>query len=363
MREPPWLLLAKEVNVKYGAMSSLARRNILVVGGAGYVGNVLVRALLGDGCSVRVLDRLLFDHGSALAGTLEEPQFDFIKADLADTDAVKRALEGIDDVVVLAALVGDPIASKYPDLARRVNDSCKELALAADEAGVKRLVFTSTCSNYGLRDTDEPADETSDLAPVSLYAEMKVDFEQFVLGRADEWNLCPTLLRIATAYGLSQRMRFDLTISEFTRTLAVGDELVVYDADTWRPYCHVRDISAAIRTVLAAEPDRCATRSSTSVTPTRTTRSAWSPRRRWRHSTATARVSYEEGGRDPRNYRVSFEKIHDVLGFEPSHRVPETIRELVEAVRAGIFDDFDQRPGFYTNHSVVIPGESPAGDD
>ena len=333
------------------------------MGGAGYVGNVLVRALLNDGCSVRVLDRLLFDHGSALSGTVEDPEFDFVKADLADTDAVRDALEGIDDVVVLAALVGDPIASKYPDLARRVNDSCKELALAADEAGVDRLVFTSTCSNYGLRDTDEPADETSELSPVSLYAEMKVDFEQFVLGRADDWKLCPTLLRIATAYGLSQRMRFDLTISEFTRTLAVGDELVVYDADTWRPYCHVRDISAAIMTVLAADPG---------LVRNEVFNVGHSDENYTKHMVAEAAlealdgkgsVTYEEGGRDPRNYRVSFEKIHDVLGFEPQHRVPETIRELVSAVQAGIFDDFDRRPGFYTNHSVVIPGESPAGDD
>ncbi|HYH61621.1 MAG TPA: NAD(P)-dependent oxidoreductase [Solirubrobacterales bacterium] len=342
---------------------SLAGRNVLVVGGAGYVGNVLVRMLLGDGAKVRVLDRLLFDHGSALAGTLEEPDFDFVKADLADDDAVRGALDGIDDVVILAALVGDPIASKYPDLARRVNDQCKNVALAADEAGVKRLVFTSTCSNYGLRDTNEPADETSDLAPVSLYAEMKVDFETFVLDRADEWSLCPTLLRIATAYGLSQRMRFDLTISEFTRTLAVGDELVVYDADTWRPYCHVRDISAAIMTVLKSEPD---------LVRNEVFNVGHSDENYTKRMVADAalealdgegKVSYEEGGRDPRNYRVSFEKIKDVLGFEPRHRVPETIRELVSAVQAGIFDDFDRRPDFYTNHSVVIPGESPAGDD
>ena len=331
-------------------------------GGAGYVGNVLVRRLLAEGHEVTVLDRLLFDHGSALAGLLEHPRFEFKHGDLCDEDVAARAVEGIDDVVVLAALVGDPIASKYPDLARRVNDGCKRLAELADESGVDRLVFTSTCSNYGLRESDEPADETADLAPVSLYAELKVDFERFVLDR-DRWNLCPTLLRIATAYGLSQRMRFDLTISEFTRTLAVGDELVVYDADTWRPYCHVEDISTAIMTVLAADEE---------LVRSEVFNVGHSDENYTKRMVVDVvqdalggggNVSFEEGGRDPRNYRVAFERIHDVLGFEPAHRVPETVGKLVAAVQAGLFDDVGARPSFYTNHSVTIPGEESAGSD
>ena len=128
---------------------------ILVVGGAGYVGNVLVRRLLEAGREVRVLDRLLFDHGTALAGLVEDDGFTFIRGDLRDEAVTARALEGVTDVVLLAALVGDPIASKYPELARSVNDGCKALLAAADANGsVERLVFTSTCSNYGLRDTD-----------------------------------------------------------------------------------------------------------------------------------------------------------------------------------------------------------------
>lgn len=337
------------------------KKRTLVVGGAGYVGNVLTRALLDSGRRVRVLDRLLFDHGSAVSGLIEEPAFDFLRGDLNEPGAVAAAIEHVNEVVILAALVGDPIASKYPDLARRVNEGCKQVAAAADDAGVERLVFTSTCSNYGLRSTDEPADEESDLAPVSLYAEMKVDFERFVLSR--EWNLSPTLLRIATAYGLSQRMRFDLTISEFTRTLAVGDELVVYDADTWRPYCHVRDIAKAIVTVLEADAARV------SGEVFNVGHSDENYTKRMVAETVLealggeGKVVYEEGGRDPRNYRVAFDKIHRVLGYQPDHRVPETVRELIAAIRAGVFDDFDRRPGFYTNHSVVIAGESPAGDD
>ena len=193
-------------------------RVVLVVGGAGYVGNVLVRRLLAAGHEVRVLDDLLFDHGAALAGVFEEPAFSFVRGDLRSADALDRALDGVTDVVLLAALVGDPICKKYPDLARSVNfEGSAELLRSLDGRGVERFVFTSTCSNYGLRETDEPATEESDLAPQSLYAETKVQLEQEIFGVAQDVDFCPTVLRIATAYGLSPRMRFDLTISEFTR--------------------------------------------------------------------------------------------------------------------------------------------------
>jgi nucleoside-diphosphate-sugar epimerase len=329
-------------------------RVVLVVGGAGYVGNVLVRRLLASGYQVRVLDDLLFDHGSALAGVFEEPGFSFLRGDLCVEGDLERALDGVTDVVLLAALVGDPLCKKYPGLARKVNtEGSKRLFSALNGRGIDRFVFTSTCSNYGLRDTDEPATEESELAPLSLYAETKVELERFVLGQVSEVDLCPTILRVATAYGLSQRMRFDLTISEFTRTLAVGEELLVYDPDTWRPYCHVGDISRAVRTVLESPSDAVrgevfnVGHSDENYTKRMIVETVLErlPRE--------GRVRYTEGGSDPRNYRVAFDKIASKLGFEPEFRIPVTVGNLIGAIDAGAFDDVDERPRFYTNHSVV----------
>jgi len=338
-------------------MSSTSDRTVLVVGGAGYVGNVLVRKLLAAGYAVRVLDRLLFDHGSALAGIFEEPGFSFVHGDLREPAEVGRAMEGATDVVLLAAMVGDPISKKYPQLTREVNDGCKRLfdGLGSE---IDRFVFTSTCSNYGLRGSDEPATEESELAPLSLYAEMKVDFERHVLQRGPEWPVCPTLLRIATAYGLSQRMRFDLTISEFTRTLAVGEELVVYDADTWRPYCHVADISRAIMAVLEA-PEASVRGEVFNVghsDENYTKRMVVDAIQE--HLGGAGRVRFTEGGQDARNYRVSFGKIGELLGFEAQERVGRTAGRLIEAVRAGAFDDFEERPAFYTNRTVTALDEA-----
>jgi nucleoside-diphosphate-sugar epimerase len=343
-------------------------RLTLVVGGAGYVGNVLVRRLLAAGYRVRVLDRLIFEHGSAIATVFEEPGFEFVHGDLRDGESVDAALAGVTDVVLLAAMVGDPISRTYPELTREVNDGCKNLFDALDGRGIDRFVFTSTCSNYGLRSSEEPATEDSELAPLSLYAEMKVDFERHLLARLDEVDFSPTILRIATAYGLSPRMRFDLTISEFTRTLAVGEELVVYDADTWRPYCHVGDIARAVLTVLEADRDRVrggvfnVGHSDENYTKRMIVDAVQE------HLGGSGRVRFTEGGQDARNYRVSFDRIQRELGFEAQHRVPSAIGSLIAAIEAGAFADAEERPSFYTNHRVTgldVPAvhEASAGDD
>jgi nucleoside-diphosphate-sugar epimerase len=155
-------------------------------------------------------------------------------------------------------------------------------------------------------------------------------------------------------------MRFDLTISEFTRTLAVGDELLVYDADSWRPYCHVADISRAIRLVLSSPHDDVRGEvfnvgaSDENYTKRMVVDAVQG------HLGGAGVVRFTEGGEDPRNYRVSFEKIRSRLGFEPEHRVPESVGRLIDAIRVGAFDDVAERPGFYTNHT--IPGVHVAGN-
>ena len=137
-------------------------------------------------------------------------------------------------------------------------------------------MFTSTCSNYGLREPASLATEESESGAGLPLCGEQGRVRAHALGRAGEVGPCATMLRISTAYGMSQRMRFDLTISEFARTLTLGEELLVYDADTWRPYCHVQDISAAILTVLDAAPETVAGEVFNVGHSMRTTPSGWS---------------------------------------------------------------------------------------
>src|SRR5262245_53325465 len=152
-------------------------RHVLVVGGAGYIGSVLVRRLLDRGHRVRCLDALLYDTGHAISPLLDDPRFSFVRGDMRDGAVVTACLHGITDVVLLASLVGDPICQTYPDLARDINLS-GSIALfdRLAGAGIERFVFLSTCSSYGIHG-DAAATEESAVNPQSLYAETKLAFE------------------------------------------------------------------------------------------------------------------------------------------------------------------------------------------
>jgi len=157
-------------------------RSVLVVGGAGYVGSVLVPELLNAGAQVHVLDQLIYDNGSALVPLLDHPRLRFHRGDLRDADELAKAAQGATDLVLLASLVGDPICKKYPELARSVNDDgAKRLIDELDALGISRFVFTSTCSNYGIHESSTLATEDSVLNPQSLYARTKIAVEEYVL--------------------------------------------------------------------------------------------------------------------------------------------------------------------------------------
>jgi len=233
-------------------MVGAVSRTTLITGGAGYVGALACRELLAAGRRVRVLDRLL--HGQeAVADDLEAAGVELIRGDVRDAAARETALQGVDEVVHLAAIVGDPACARDPETAAAVNiEGTRGIIDAAQQAGATRLVFASTCSNYGrVVDPTIPIDETGELRPVSLYAEQKVAMEQLLLGH-ELGSLRPTCLRFATVYGVAPRMRFDLTVNEFTRDLWADRKLEVFGEQFWRPYVHVSDAARAIRTVLDA---------------------------------------------------------------------------------------------------------------
>jgi nucleoside-diphosphate-sugar epimerase len=327
-------------------------RTVLVVGGAGYVGSVLVTELLRAGAHVRVLDQLIYDNGFALAHLLDEPRLRFHRGDLRNRDDLAEAGAGATDLVLLASLVGDPICKAYPELAHDINENgAKRIIDHLDDVGIRRFVFTSTCSNYGIHESSQLATEQSALNPQSLYARTKIAVEQYVLDRASELACATTILRIATAYGLSPRMRFDLTVSQFAWELATGRQLQVYDADTWRPYCHVRDICKAIMTVLTASEGNVRSE----VFNVGDTSQQFTKRMivdEVRRHVAETSVAYGDKGSDPRNYRVSFDKIAKNLAFHCDHTVQDYLPRLTSAVQAGIFPDVSANPRF-GNYKVI----------
>jgi len=315
---------------------------ILVTGGAGYIGSHLTAQLLAAGYRVRVLDALLYgDDG--IRTCLSSDKFGLITGDIRDEAAVSRALDGVTSVVHLAAVVGDPSCAKQPALATEVNKTAGEtLCNLAKRSGVRRFIFASTCSNYGkMADHNGYVDEESPLRPVSLYAELKVGFEKYLTEHAGN-GFEPVCLRFATAFGLSARMRFDLTVNEFTRELTLGRKLEVFGEEFWRPYCHAGDLARACVMALEASPDLVAGKAF----------NVGESHGNYQKLTLVKIILEQLGrgyelvrfvtrGEDPRDYRVKFSKIYRTLGFTITKTVPQGIREIIESIESGQFKEPD----------------------
>jgi nucleoside-diphosphate-sugar epimerase len=314
--------------------------NILVTGGAGYIGSTLVPLLLSGGHRVRVLDTLLHG-GESLLGVWSHPRFEFVRGDVCDRETLQAAVAGVDAVVHLAAIVGDPACSRQPDLARKVNlESSLALIEESQKARVGRFIFASTCSNYGrMKDPTCFVDEDSELRPVSLYAETKVAVEKALLASHTKANWCPTPMRFATIFGVSPRMRFDLTVNEFTLEMLTRKHLKVFGEQFWRPYVHARDAARAIELVLNSPAERVAG----AVFNVGATDQNFQKKQLVEMISAhvpEAVVEYVHKQEDPRDYRVSFTRVSDQLGFRITRTVSQGIEEVAHLVRSGIITNF-----------------------
>lgn len=317
---------------------------VLVTGGAGYIGSHLVGRLLSAGYRVRVLDNLTFG-GQGLLSYLSNSRFEFQHGDLCNPSDLKAAVLGVGRIVHLAAIVGDPACAQNPKLAHAVNsEGAGRLLELAQGSEVNRFVFASTCSNYGRMDkADGLVDETSPLNPVSLYAEQKVAFEKQLLDHGSR-DLCSVVLRFATAYGLSPRPRFDLTINEFTRELTLKRKLEIYGRQFWRPYAHASDLAAACLLAIEADTDAVSGQAfNVGDTDENYQKETLVQMIRSELGEACGEVVYVHKDEDPRDYRVDFAKIRQTLGFNLTHRVTDGIREIANAIRSGIVMDPDNK--------------------
>jgi nucleoside-diphosphate-sugar epimerase len=315
----------------------------LVTGGAGYLGLPVVHELLETGRGVRVLDALIHGQDDLIAD-LESRGAEVLVGDIRDDALRAKAVQGVDSIIHLAAIVGDPACARDPETAQAVNvDATAALVRDATEAGVRRLLFASTCSNYGrMSDPTVPIVEDGVLAPVSLYAEQKVAIEQSLLGHQNGGPK-PTCLRFATLYGVAPRMRFDLTVNEFTRDLWADRELDVFGEQFWRPYVHVRDAARAVRLVVDSPVDRVGGRVFNVGRSTENYRKL-DVVEIIREQTDRGTVSYVRRDEDPRDYKVSFDRINSELGFDTTMMVRDGVSELLSALEANAFDDpFDAR--------------------
>ena len=331
----------------------LKNKSVLITGGAGYVGSGLLRDLLGEGYHVTCVDNLMFG-GESLLDIWHNKNFNFIKCDINDYEKLEIIFDknNFDAIIHLAAIVGDPACKLYPDLAKKTNwTSSKWLIDKSKKVGVSKFIFASTCSNYGKMDDPKAyVDENSKLAPVSLYAELKVKFENYMLNEIEKSDkFSPTSLRFSTVYGLSPRMRFDLTVNEFTKDLALGKELVIFGEQFWRPYCHVKDFSNAFITVLKSPKEKVAY-NVFNVGDTKENYTKQMLVNEIKKVLPNSKIKYIKKDDDPRDYRVNCDKIKNELGFKISMTVPDGIKEVKRLIKDQLIKDPENQKFYNITH-------------
>jgi nucleoside-diphosphate-sugar epimerase len=318
--------------------------HVLITGGAGYVGSLLAGHLLRLGYFVTVLDDLLFG-GESLLPYFPHPNFHFVKANVWEPRAIRNAIRADRPVpmgiVHLAGIIGFPACQAVGrQVAWRYNvEATQRVFEQADELGVGRMILSSTYSNYGLSPDGKPVTEDSPLNPQSLYAETKVTAERYLLAQA-ETACAPVVFRLATLYGLSPRTRFDLIINQFVLEAYTRRELLIYQRGYSRSFMHIQDAVQGL--TLGLQADEALVRGQVY--------NMGSKEGNYSKDEIIALiikrlpetvVQYKDMtfGGDMRDISVSFDKIYEKLGFRTHLTADDGVREVLHALRAGVFND------------------------
>ena len=332
-------------------------RRVLVIGGAGYIGSGLLVKLLNRGHKVRVLD-LLFYGTEPIRSVLNHPNLEIVQADFRRVDQLVSCMQGVDAVIHLGAIVGDPACALNRDLTIEVNlMATRTIAEVAKGYGIRRFIFASTCSVYGANENEELLTEDSPLNPVSLYAVSKLASEKVLMDLASD-TFSPTCLRFSTIYGLSGRTRFDLVVNLLTAKAVMDGEITVQGGDQWRPFLHVDDAALAILHTLES-PLPVIHKEVFNVGSDEQNRTIQQIGEMVQQMVPSAALINMGSGGDRRDYKASFGKIRRELGFVPQWTITEGIRQVIEEIASGAVVDY--REAKYSNVKFLTEKEKVAG--
>lgn len=324
------------------------KKNIILIGGAGYIGTVMAINFIKLGYKVTVVDNLIYNQNTPIF-LQNFDNFEFINCDIFKYAINPSLVTKNSNIVILAGLVGDPITKKYPSAHDKINiQSIKSIVNNIKDINFKNLIFISTCSNYGILKNNEIANENTELSPLSLYAKAKVEIENFI--NDTKLNSRKTILRFATAFGISPRMRFDLTLNEFVRNLFFQKYQEVYDEHTWRPYCHVSDFFNIINLIINDDNEWDTNTFNVGSDKNNYTKKMICEA--INKYIKGSKIEYLPGSDDPRDYRVSFDKINNYFNYKSFKTIDYGIKEIIDALKLGFFHKSIQNYIDYGNYVI-----------
>jgi nucleoside-diphosphate-sugar epimerase len=311
-------------------------KNILVIGGAGYIGSALLKHLLNNDYRVRLFDTLLFGT-RPIADIITHPNLEIVQADFRQIDRAVEAMQGMDKVVHLGAIVGDPACALDEKLTIEVNMiATRMIAEIAKANGIERFIFASTCSVYGIG--EEILNEQSMLNPVSLYARSKLAAENMLLEMMSP-SFSPVILRFGTIYGFSGRIRFDLVVNLLTAKAFSEGQITVFGGNQWRPLVHVDDAARTIFLALQA-PLPSVNGEIFNAGSNEQNYQIKDVGEIIHKIVPSAELIIKGEDSDPRDYRVNFDKIHNVLNFTPEWTVEDGVRQVLQVMKDGQVKDY-----------------------
>jgi len=309
-------------------------KKVLVTGGAGYIGSVLVPKLLKKGYQVRVLD--LYLYGEDVFDEIKNhPGLKEIRGDLRDPKLVNESLAGIDAVIHLACISNDPSFELNPNLGKSINyDSFPHLVKISKEKGVKRFVFASSSSVYGIKE-DEKVTEDLPLEPLTDYSRFKALCEE-ILEKERAPGFVTVIFRPATVCGYSPRLRLDLTVNTLTNHAVNNGKIKVFGGTQKRPNIHIGDVTDLYVNSLEWPKDLI----DGEIFNVGYENHKVSDIAEMVRSVVNPKVKVETTPTDDlRSYHISSEKIKNRLGFEPKRSVKEAVKDLLNAFNAGKIKD------------------------
>jgi nucleoside-diphosphate-sugar epimerase len=310
----------------------MKNRLVAVIGGAGYVGSELVQFLLDDGFQVRVLDT--FWYGREHLEQLQSPGLELVEGDMRDKEVVEKVVQDVTDVIHLACISNDPSFDLNPSLGKSINmDSFEPIVLAAKKAGVKRFIYASSSSVYGVKSENRVTEELS-LEPLTDYSRFKAECEEILLNHADDQFVC-TVVRPATVCGVSSRQRFDLSVNILTNHAINIQKITVFGGSQHRPNLHIKDMCRAYLTILSKPSNLIANKIYNVGSENLTLDEIASKVNQFVNPTIP--VVHQET-HDLRSYRVDSAFIKKDLGFEPIYKVDDAIKDLVHAFNRDYFE-------------------------